>query len=171
MLLDHGVKLEPATFSMVQPPQQVTPLRIALQSKSSSTVEFVLRYRPQDLHEHQDLYNDPVLYEAIDMGAVDVLRVLLKAGANVHLTNRRDLSLIEAALNSPIWRVSGEKCRDICRLILEHTPIRSWSLRLHNCSALMKVQPAGWRPETVKYLKVVGFWVSSRGYGNRRRSI
>lgn len=170
LLLNHGAKLQNSAFPSDTSTQIVSPLRIAIQSKSREMVNFVLKYRPQDINGSGRVGEDPPLHEAIALGADEVVEVLLKNGANGLCENRRGQSPLEAAITAPMWRVSDGQCRSICEHVLKHTPKDCWSLRPFSYRGWHWTEMPN-RRETHRYLRIMGFWVSSRGYGSRRKSI
>ena len=150
---DRGVKMHSSIFLLNDQQQIVSPLRIAIQSRSKSMVDSVLKHRPQDLDGSIGFNKVSPLHEAIALAASDVVKALLEAGANPLCEDKRGLSPLEAAVMAPSWRVSDAQSGAMCKAILEHTPRDCWSLRSFTHRGLKDHNMPN-RPETFKLLKI-----------------
>jgi hypothetical protein len=95
----HGVVMEPSRYAS----QMITPLRMAIQSKSKPTLEYVLQKHQKDLQQGEFAIYSP-LHDAIEGGSLEVLSLLLEAGANGNLLMIEDGS----QLRWQLWLLAGE---------------------------------------------------------------
>jgi ankyrin repeat protein len=113
----HGVVMGPSRYAS----QSITPLRMAIQSKSKPTLEYVLQKHQQDLY-HDKLTAYSPLHDAIEGGSPEVLSLLLEAGASCSALDDRGRLPIEAAIMAPSWRVPDATCSQMCRMLIRHEP-------------------------------------------------
>jgi ankyrin repeat protein len=113
----HGVIMGPSRYAS----QSITPLRMVIQSKSKPTIEYVLQKHQQDL-QHDKLTVYSPLHDAIEGGSLEVLSMLLEAGASGSALDDRRRLPIEAAILAPSWRVSDATCNLMCKMLIKHEP-------------------------------------------------
>jgi hypothetical protein len=113
----HGVVMRPSRYAL----QLITPLRMAIQSKSKPTLEYVLQKHKQELRQAGLAPYSP-LHDAIEGGSLEVLSLLLEAGASGIALDDRGRLPVEVAITAPSWRVSDATCSLMCMMIIKHEP-------------------------------------------------
>jgi ankyrin repeat protein len=146
LLYQEGAELRPSLSFFVPSQQSVSPLYLAVLSRSRPLVDFVLQYCIEDIDKVGPNGNRP-LHNATESEALEVLATLLEHGADMCKPNMHNMLPIEHAINSPL-RDRETVIRMLCKYIQPEQKFvdinqfhRYWPWMSHS------------QPQTLKYLK------------------